>query len=465
MSLMGFKACAIRSFTTTTVSCFKFGRYNLQSEDGGYMKRKLAQLAEESRPFKDDPKAGKIYFEGEELEPAGPITISEANKELLEKMAKEIEGKEFDYSNQRAISIATKIPSYAPKESRDIAISKPWTGTESPLETSSRMLNDSFKPLKVNKQPAVSMPKLSPKISISHRLATAREKSLDYELHHKHSQKKSSLDEEDESGPSFRELYQERFSGVSMMANSLSAIDSMASQRIEDAIARGEFKNIPRGHKVEQDPHLSNAYIDTTEYFLNRIIKDQGGAPVWIDKQGGLKGQIENFRKELVESFLNHAIMVLDNKNKGCSVEEALNRVRVHADKILQNVDSYSDSEWESKHEKYHKTFVDSLNSAIRSYNLQAPSVSRWGYIILEKELKLCYKMAAPKLVKAMENFLIPPISNPKVEFTTKDGKMIPGPKKADEPVFSMVDKELLYEEKADGITDMFKQLFKTKLF
>lgn len=42
-------------------------------------------------------------------------------------------------------------------------------------------------------------------------------------------------------------MYKDRFIGPTSFAADLSAINSLASQRIEDAIARGEFQGIKRG--------------------------------------------------------------------------------------------------------------------------------------------------------------------------------------------------------------------------
>ena len=70
-------------------------------EDTGYMLRRLAQLAEESRPFKDDPKAGKPYFPSSTTTPDISFDLAAGTQ------------KHYEYKYQREIAIATKIPQYA----------------------------------------------------------------------------------------------------------------------------------------------------------------------------------------------------------------------------------------------------------------------------------------------------------------------------------------------------------------
>ena len=267
-----------------------------KDEDTGYMKRRLAQLAEESRPFKDDPKAGKMYFEGEDDVPVAEVTNQQLIDRLVEKIG-DLESTTYKAKYQREIAQATKIPSYASAGARDIAMAQPWTGTETTVNAANRMLQDVYKPMaSSNVTPPSS---LRPKLSVSQRLATARDHSLDYEIKHK-----ASLTEEaEETGPTFKELYADRFVGHSAMVSDFTAIGSLASQRIEDAISRGEFKNLPgRGQKTEKDHNLSSPYIDHTEYYLNNMIKRQGAAPIWIDRQGGLNTKLAQLRSNLEAS-------------------------------------------------------------------------------------------------------------------------------------------------------------------
>lgn len=488
------------------------------SDDTGYLKRRLEQLAEEARPIKDDPKAGKISGLGSDTPSADDIMnepgLSNDHKAVLDRIAQNLKDNEHNHfllQHQRAHAIATKIPNYVPKHSRDIAMSEPWRGSESDVNLTHRMLQDTYKPLKTSQG---SKPKLGvtgiggniplPKMTndkfgrapsrkdISARLSLAREKSLDYEIHHKrtldksksqspvHSTKKeSSFDKEDGSsddGPSFRELYRDRFLGPSTFAANLSAINSLASQRIEDAMARGEFDGIKRGvnaptslestvavgnsdkTKIVKDHNVSSPYIDTTEYFLNKIIKQQGAAPIWIDKQGSLKSQIEKFRNELATSWVTHTVHLIDTKfggsdknhttgaydsNNSSSSKKAQEKIKyaqkisseisqkVQYDLAVHNSTSSSDllqiqkssdankplhtipisqrfidKPFESKQETYLTAALSSLNGSIRSYNLQAPGVARWQYLQLPTEYQRAYRHGCLLLVDAMKRFV-----------------------------------------------------------
>jgi len=79
----------------------------------------------------------------------------------------------------------------------------------------------------------------------------------------------------------FQEL-KDRFSpgARSVVPGTIQGLASLANQKIEDAIARGQFKNLPsRGKKMEPDYNASNPFLDTTEYFLNKMIKKQEIVP------------------------------------------------------------------------------------------------------------------------------------------------------------------------------------------
>lgn len=366
-----------------------------KDEDTGYMKRRLAQLAEESRPFKDDPKAGRMYFEDED----GDI------QSLIKKITDPSNETEvFNYKHQREIAIATKIPQYAGSQTKDIALAKPWTGQEEMVDAANRMLNDAYKPL----SPGLALPAKKSKISVSSRLANAREKSLDYKINPK-----------EEKGPTFKEIYAERFAGISSMTNDFSAIGSLATQRIEDSIARGEFKNLPgRGKPSEIDYNISSPNIDHTEYYLNNMLKRQGAMPPWIDRQGSAHRQIQEFRTNLEQSWLTHIVHHLsEHKSDQKSIQ-------------LNPIHHFVTRTWKEKHKGYHQASIENLNSVIRSYNLQAPAAARRGYLTLEGEtgeFAIIIKSAVSRIDVELGRFLnsqkinIEPIPTSSVNVSVKD--------------------------------------------
>jgi hypothetical protein len=171
-------------------------------------------------------------------------------------------------------SEASLAPS-ASRHTRDLATAEPWTGTESIHDASLRMLNDAHKPMRLGRPPrppGVQMPKT---IDTGHkrgkeqrgmRLANARDRSGIYVS--------VKTDEEmaaEEKDKQLQEL-KDRFDPNArvIVPGDISGLASLANKRIEDAIARGQFKNIPRGKgmNVERDHNASSPFIDTTEYFM-----------------------------------------------------------------------------------------------------------------------------------------------------------------------------------------------------
>ncbi|VVT56866.1 uncharacterized protein SAPINGB_P005353 [Magnusiomyces paraingens] len=466
-----------RKYLSTKPSKANYGDDN--DDDDKAMTRRLAQLAEESRPFKDDPLAGKPSF-------LSPDEVAPGYHETVGALAQKIESqahKEAEYAaqHQRAVHLA-RIPKYVSKAGVDTAHATPWTGQEHHTDLAHRMLVDSVGPAK--QVPAASRRSMGDPLlpmptfaadkraaqTAGSRIAAAREQSLDYSAL-KHSTedklKKSPLDEEDKSGPSFRELYAERFTpvavaGTASFAGTESAIASLATQRIEAAMARGEFASVRRGPQAGKGTGASTPevtpHIDTTEYLLNRIVKSQGGAPVWIDRQRELHTRIDNFRREMVAKWVRQCVVALDDR--GGSVAEKIARAETLAAKISAEGSKFHDVNWETTQEKYHQMSIDNINSAIRSYNLQAPSVARWSGIVLAKELTTCYATGANRLVPDLKALLIAPPPPPALK---------PGEIPHSRPTgaaFSMDAPQLLYEEKEEGfLLNRFKDLFRTKLF
>lgn len=62
----------------------------------------------------------------------------------------------------------------------------------------------------------------------------------------------------------------------------------IVDDKIEEARRNGLFKKVKgRGKPMERDDCESNPYISRDEFLINRIVKQQGAAPVWIELQRG----------------------------------------------------------------------------------------------------------------------------------------------------------------------------------
>ncbi|KAM3416461.1 hypothetical protein BST61_g8056 [Cercospora zeina] len=263
------------------------------------MTRKLEQLSEESLTT-----GGRSARKAVE-EMGGAAGFSEDLRQQLEgKIAA------ADFRNEYAGAISqANLPGNAPKYARDTAGAEPWTGTESVADASLRMLNDSHRPMPRGGLPRqADTGRSKTKYSDGVRIANAREKANKYSK----DDMKGMTDEEREK---FRQEVQARFlPGARQVAASVQGIVSLANQRIEDAIARGQFKNLPRGQKIERDHNASSPFIDTTTYLMNKMIKKQEIVPPWIEKQQEVIATANTFRKRLRSDWRRHVSRAITSR-------------------------------------------------------------------------------------------------------------------------------------------------------
>jgi hypothetical protein len=229
------------------------------------------------------------------------------------------------------------------------------------------------------------------------------------------------------------------------MPATLQGLASLANERIEDAIARGQFDRIKRGKGVnnEVDHNANSPFIDTTEYFMNKIIQKQEIVPPWIEKQQELAREIDRFRQRLRVEWRRHAARLI--ASQGGSLEAQMRRAQAYAAAEVRlatrariekafldgeassptdnntglplsaNETSSSESEPENKiphlaplrdpqyianEQSFLELSIKSINGLARSYNLQAPPVAQKPYLNLERELTACYADVAPSLAE-----------------------------------------------------------------
>ncbi|MCJ1290967.1 hypothetical protein MMC34_002509 [Xylographa carneopallida] len=257
------------------------------------------------------------------------------SEELKRTLEARIANSSFKSANQAAFA-QIDMPSSAGKETRDTAAAQPWTGSEKLEDAALRMLNDSHKPLRRTGPPRILAPRGTPanvdlrmrkaiEKSRGERLANARDKTSIYSL----SQDASMSEKEKEQ---LRKQLKERFTpGARPMPTSIQGLAALANERIEDAIARGQFKNIPRGKgtNIERDYTASSPFLDTTEYFMNKIIQKQEIVPPWIEKQQELVKTASVFRSRLRADWKRHAARVISSK--GGSLEIQIRRAEAYA--------------------------------------------------------------------------------------------------------------------------------------
>ena len=210
-------------------------------------------------------------------------------------------------------------------------------------------------------------------------------------------------------------LLKEKLSpGFRAMPATMEGLASLAEERIQDARARGEFKNLPGRGKPAKNDHLNDSpHIDRTgnvslwsiaetEYFLNRILQRQGAAPPWVQAQVDLTSAFAQFRQSIRTEWLRHVTRQITtapgNLKSHISAAEAYVQRETSSNFILREYKA----EWETREKAYHSLAVDDLNAKARSYNMIAPYTARKAYTNLQTELEQCYRDVAPQIVEAV---------------------------------------------------------------
>jgi hypothetical protein len=287
-------------------------------QEAGAMSRRLADATEDA------------VLEGGR---AGRKAIEEAgfSEELKQKLLERVQAQKFQSENAAAFAEAG-LTSSAGRGTRDNAAAPVWTGTESTEDTILRMLNDAHKPLqpglrasgRINAPVVDLRPKREPKRTSGQRLANARDKTSIYSI-----AKDTQMSEKEREA--MRKELKERFTpGARAIPSSFQGLAALANERIEDAIARGKFKNIPRGKAIERDARADNPFIDTTEYIMNKMIQRQDIVPPWIEKQQELVRAANVFRGRLRNDWKRHAARTLSSR--GGSLQEQVRTAERYAE-------------------------------------------------------------------------------------------------------------------------------------
>jgi hypothetical protein len=405
---------------------------------------------------------------------AGRQAVEDAgfSDELKERLLEKVKDAKFRSEHASALAEAG-LPTSAGQGSRLAAASQPWTGQEPTEDAVLRMLNDAHKPLKPELRGRARMPDLKPvdmrfrlgeSKSAGRRAATARDKAAVYTgMGLKHAEPGLSDAEREAMKKEFRERFKP---AARAMPTTFTGLASLANERIEDAIARGQFKNIPRGKGVERDTRSDNPFIDTTEYLMNKMIKRQEIVPPWIEKQQEMAKTAHSFRTRLRNDWKRHAARML--ASTGGSLDEQMKRARrlAQAEEVhnprRRNVDQISvptnttedavmvqvrqqiarevalelapestqdfttptepappddaplpppfrDPTWEQTERSYMELAISNLNALTRSYNLMAPELAKKPYFALQRELDSCYADVAPQLAEAIKNKALGP--------------------------------------------------------
>ncbi|KAJ5763676.1 hypothetical protein N7533_002357 [Penicillium manginii] len=347
------------------------------------------------------------------------------SEDLKRQLEERVLASSFKSEHAAAHSILD-MPASAGQGTRETAAAQAWTGTETLHDSALRMLDDASKPIRTPykiPQPVDLKPAPKPKHTPANGLPT----------------RKTAPGFSDEQREEMRREMREKLTpGAHSMPISIQGLASLANERIEDAIARGQFQKIKRGKGVntETDHNANSAFIDTTEYFMNKIIQKQEIVPPWIEKQQELSMEINRFRQRLRADWRRHAARLI--ASQGGSLEAQMNRARGHAaaevrlkeqarlEASLRNtseeaiiseiapdgrivskteapevaLESGIDQTYFNNERSYHEVAVKHINAIARSYNLQAPRSAQKPYINLDRELNACFNEVAPQLAE-----------------------------------------------------------------
>jgi hypothetical protein len=320
-----------------------------------------------------------------------------------------------------------EAPSAARKDARAIAGARRWSGMEAVEESSRIVLESSHRraPTLARDLPVTAqMPKVSPGARIKN--------AIDQTAAYAHKESGMSAEEKEQFLKEQRERFQP---GARDIPSTLSGLASLANERIEEAIARGQFKNLPRGKPQEVDHNSSSPFMDTTEYLMNKMIKNQDCVPPWIAKQQELATAVRRFRARLRSDWKRHAARVIashggslrqqirradefaaaelsltskPNASQGQSSDQMTPISPVNRDSVgplerepftpnpNQTGVVFRDPAWEATERAFHELSIKSLNSQTRTYNLMAPRAAQRPCYSLQRELKSCYADIAP---------------------------------------------------------------------
>ena len=217
-------------------------------KEQGAMSRRLAEATEDA------------ILEGGR---AGRKVVEEAgfSEELKQKLLEKVQAHKFRSENATALAEA-EMTSNVGRGSREIATGQAWTGIEATEDTVLRMLDDARKPLKPGLRGSAKIPspiidlrlKREPKQRPGERLANARDKTSIYAI-----SKDTQMSEKERED--MRKELKERFTpGARAMPNSIRGLAALANERIEDAIARGQFKVCQNSARLLHLP--TNTFIE-----------------------------------------------------------------------------------------------------------------------------------------------------------------------------------------------------------
>lgn len=149
---------------------------------------------------------------------------------------------------------------------------------------------------------------------------------------------------------------------------------------IQEAMSKGDFKNLTGAGKPLQDHQSQNPYVDFTTHKMNKILLENGFTPEWIMLQKEILSGIDDLRKEL----------------------------RVERAKLHFPIESHEEFTWQKMVDKVEAT-EKAINRKIDKYNYILPRA------LLQKQMvHIRLEAIAEKILK--EEPTERPVDEPKLE-------------------------------------------------
>jgi len=156
---------------------------------------------------------------------------------------------------------------------------------------------------------------------------------------------------------------------------------SLVEERIEAARVLGHFKNLKgRGKPLVLSEEERNPFISREEFFMNRIIKNNNAAPLWV-VQSDVDSSLNTLRQILVQNLARHMIRKINGE---C--------LELFDDSHLETTFTEKEEEWELRENGFHVAALGEVNARIRNYNSIAPYAIRKAYVDLKSELERAYR-------------------------------------------------------------------------
>ena len=193
---------------------------------------------------------------------------------------------------------------------------------------------------------------------------------------------------------SLKDVENEREQGRPLQVVGARGIAGIAEKRIQEALQSGAFaRNSLHGQELPYDNAWFNPHLGPEEFLMNRIVRRQGAAPVWVEHNANVQFETRVLRQAIQHAWICRALLRFDEERR-----TDLEPVRVTwtspvppqehptymyeaesdgANATIEWAASFRDPAWVRRETPYHDEAIRSLNETIRRYNHVSPPTAR----------------------------------------------------------------------------------------